>query len=164
MAATATSASSPCALISMVESRGARNAMTFATLLALIQSAVSDARMEIWAWNRLASLVNFTAGRACMPTACTSLTLPVANGPFTEVSSISISNHRFGRLSSAGSQFLGYRPHLLQRAAAGRLGRGHDGALDDRRVADDNHLAPVRLQHFDRHLAVRLGPAQIDQD
>src|SRR4029078_573566 len=91
-AATAASASSPVALISMMLSRAARNAMTFATLLALVHSAASDARMEICALNFLASFVSLTAGRACMPTSWTSRTLPVMFRPFAfdEVSNIFI--------------------------------------------------------------------------
>src|SRR5579883_2143878 len=91
-AAIAASASSPWALNSMVASRGARSAITLATLLALIQSAVSEARTDTWDWNRLASLVSFTAGRACMPAAWISLTLPVTKGPSADVSSIFMSN------------------------------------------------------------------------
>ena len=52
----------------------------------------------------------------------------------------------------------------VERAAARRLGRRHHRALDDRRVADDDPLAPFRLQHLDRHLAVGLGAAEIDED
>src|SRR5579883_411784 len=66
--------------------------------------------------------------------------------------------------ASTGSQFLGDRPHLLQRAAAGRFRCRHHRALDNGRVAHDNHLPPLRLQHLHRHLAVGLGAAEIDQD
>src|ERR1700728_2213079 len=65
---------------------------------------------------------------------------------------------------SAGGKLLGYRPHLLERTAAGGLGCRHDGSLHDRRVAHDDQISSLRLQHFDGHLAVRLRAAEADQD
>jgi hypothetical protein len=41
---------------------------------------------------------------------------------------------------------------------------GHDCAFDNRGVAHDHAPAPLGIEHFDRHFAVRFGAAQIDQN
>jgi hypothetical protein len=58
-------------------SRCARMVMTLAMLFAFTHSAASEGRIETSALNFFASFVNLTAGRACIPTAWTSRTLPV---------------------------------------------------------------------------------------
>jgi len=42
--------------------------------------------------------------------------------------------------------------------------RRHHAPLDDRRIADDDLALALGRQHLDRHLAVGLGAAEIDED
>ena len=97
----------------------------------------------------LASLVSLTDGRACSPTGC------FINTDLAALDSL------MGR--STRHRVL--RPCCAPRRGSTRrrLGRRHDRALDDRRVADHHPVAPVGRQHLDRHLAVGLGPAEIDE-
>src|ERR1700733_4773811 len=64
----------------------------------------------------------------------------------------------------AGGKFLGHGSYLLKRTAARSLGRRHDGSFYDRCVAHDDQISSFGLQHFDRHLAVGLGAAEVDEN
>ena len=84
--------------------------------------------------NVLASLVSFTDGRACSPTSW-----------YQDDASTAADIVRIPVRSSTATIPAPSRAHLFQRGAAGRLGRRHHRALDDRRVADhDRRGAPRR--------------------
>ena len=112
-------------------------------------------RRELDRWRRsvLASLVSLTDGRACRPTswvdAAPSLSAlgVIVSPPLMPATAL--------RPCAATSSSDG---------AAGGFGRRHHRALDDRRIADDDRAVRARRQHLDRHLAVGLGAAEIDQD
>ena len=59
-------------------------------------------------------------------------------------------------------QFFGSRTHLCETRTARGFSRCHDRAFDDRRIAEDDPLAALFRQQFDRHLAVGFGPAEIE--
>src|SRR5260221_1195505 len=61
-------------------------------------------------------------------------------------------------------QLFGGGPHFRETGAARRLGRCHDGALDDRRIAEHHPASPLLGKHLDRHFAVGFRAAQIDQN
>ncbi len=68
------------------------------------------------------------------------------------------------RHHSPRRQFFGGATYGIERRARRGLGRRHDGTLDDRRVAHYDASAPYLRQHLDRHLAVGLGAAEIDEN
>src|SRR5947207_7736013 len=61
-------------------------------------------------------------------------------------------------------QFFRGAAHRLQRRTGRRFGRRHDGSLYNRRVADDDPIAARFRQHLDRHLAVGLRAAEVNQN
>src|SRR3979411_1394889 len=120
--------------------------MTLTMLLASTQGPSGDSPRSICDSKAFASLVNLTEGRACNPTSCRmstdarSLFIPLAP-------------------ASDRRQFFGGATHGLKRGARRCFGRGHDCPLDDRRVANDDAVAALLRQHFNRHLAVCLCSA-----
>src|SRR5216684_4410521 len=135
----------------MVESFGAFVAITLTILFASTQGPSGDSPRSIRDAKAFASLVNLTEGRACNPTSCRmstdarSLFIPLAP-------------------ASDRRQFFGGATHGLKRGAGRCFGRGHDCPLDDRRVANDDTVAALLRQHFNRHLAVCFGAAEVDQN
>src|SRR6202035_2178448 len=135
----------------MVESFGALVAITLTMLFASIQGPSGDSPRSIRDSKAFASLVNLTEGRACNPTSCRmrtdarSLFIPLAP-------------------ASDRRQFFGGATHGLKRGGRRCCGRGHDRALDDRRVANDDAVAALLRQHFDRHLAVCFCSTEVDQN
>ena len=108
------------------------------------------ARISMAAAKDFASLVSFTAGRACRPVASR-----ITASPNTQSA-----GRRVGH---------DWKSSAVCRTAArseppGRLGRRHHRALDDRGVADHHPRLPLGREQLDRHLAVGLGPAEVDED
>ena len=108
---------------------------------------------SIRAWKLLASLVSFTDGRACSPTAWSSTTEPSA-------------------CCDGRDHLNSRRPQSLRRCAGPRRASSppkprsppsprprRSGALQT-----TTRSLPAVGQHLDRHLAVGLGAAEIDQD
>src|SRR5450755_1069643 len=122
----------------IVESFGALVAITLTILFASTQGPSGDNPRSIRDSKAFASLVNLTEGRACNPTSCRmstdarSLFIPLAP-------------------ASDRRQFFGGATHGLKRGARRCFGRGHDCPLDDRRVANDDAVAALLRQLFDRH-------------
>src|ERR1700723_2176855 len=96
-----------------------------------------------------------------------SLTLPVMTSPFALRVSNIIAFPESLSLCDCGlacRKLLGHGSNFVERTAARRLGGRHDGALDNRRVTDHDHVPTVGLQHLHRHFAVGFGAAEINKD
>src|SRR6266849_1133681 len=135
----------------MVESFGALVAITLTMLFASTHGPSGDRPISIRDSKAFASLVNLTEGRACNPTSCRistdARTLFMALAP-----------------ASDRRQFFGGTTHGLKRSSRSRFGRSHHCPFNDGRVANDDAAAARFGQHFDRHLAVGLCAAEVDQN
>src|SRR5690242_17773650 len=133
MAASAASASAPLTRKCSAAPFGALTRMTFTGLLASVHGPSGASASSIDAAKRFADCVSLTEGRARRPTSLTR-TAEAVSGAMVSVARLAFTSCiEFLRATLDGGK----------RRTARCLGRRDDGALHDRRVADNDSRPPI---------------------